>query len=57
LVKAAILLSTLLSKQTKVLDLIKIFYAYTEKNKLLKTANILTIQTNAFNKTIRRLQS
>jgi len=42
LVEAAILLLMLLSKQTKVLDLIKIFYTYTEKDKLLKTANILT---------------
>jgi len=57
LVEAAILLLMLSSKQTKVLDLIKIFHTYIEKDELLKTTNILTIQTNTFNKTIRRLQS
>ena len=43
MVEAAILLSTLPSKQTKVLDLIKIFCAYTEKDEIPKTANILAI--------------
>ena len=57
LVEAASLLSTLPSKQTKVLDLIEIFRAYTEKDELPKTANILATQTNALDKTIRRLQS
>jgi hypothetical protein len=44
-------------KQTKLLDLIKIFREYAEKKKILKTSNIIVLQVTSLENTTRRIES
>jgi hypothetical protein len=44
-------------KQTRLLDLIKIFREYAEKGKVLKTSNIIVLQITSLENTTRRMES
>jgi hypothetical protein len=44
-------------KQTRLLDLIKIFREYTEKKKVLKTSNIIVLQIASLKNITRRMES
>jgi hypothetical protein len=44
-------------KQTKLLDLIKIFREYAEKRKVLKTSNIIVLQITSLENTTWRIES